>query len=26
MLFSRTNTFLSVPMLVAMTGAQAFSG
>ena len=22
MLFSRTNTFLSVPMLVAMTGAQ----
>ena len=24
MLFSRTNTFLSVPMLVAMTGAQAF--
>ncbi|HWA21366.1 MAG TPA: urate hydroxylase PuuD [Caulobacterales bacterium] len=25
MLFSRTNTFLSVPMLVAMTGAQAFA-
>lgn len=24
MLFSRTNTFLSVPMLVAMTGAQAW--
>ncbi|MGE3302043.1 MAG: urate hydroxylase PuuD [Hyphomonadaceae bacterium] len=24
MLFSRTNTFLSVPMLVAMTGAQTF--
>jgi uncharacterized membrane protein len=24
MLFSRTNTFLSAPMLVAMTGAQAF--
>lgn len=24
MLFSRTNTFLSLPMLVAMTGAQAF--
>ena len=25
MLFSRTNTFLSAPMLVAMTGAQAFA-
>lgn len=24
MLFSRTNTFLSIPMLVAMTGAQTF--
>jgi uncharacterized membrane protein len=26
MLFSRTNTFLSVPMLVAMTGAQTLGG
>lgn len=26
MLFSRTNTFLSVPMLVAMTGATTFFG
>jgi uncharacterized membrane protein len=26
MLFSRTNTLLSAPMLVAMTSAQAFAG